>query len=74
MKKYLIFMSMGFEIVGLILGSYFIGIELDKKYNTDGLIFVGLSFACLIGWLVRVIWMINKIQKNEDSELTTSEK
>lgn len=73
MKRYLIFMTMGFEIVGLILGSYFLGIELDKKYNSNGLIFVGLSFVCLLGWLIRVIWMVNKIQKEEEKNPSSSE-
>lgn len=68
MKKYLIFAGMGFELVGLILGAYFVGNHFDNKYQTNGLIFVGLSFAGLIGWLVRVIWLINRLQKQEDRE------
>ncbi len=68
MKKYLIFMGMGFEIVGLIVGAFFLGTHLDKKYNTNGLIFVGLSLAGLVGWLIRVVWLINRLQKTEDKE------
>ena len=59
---------MGFELVGLILGSYYLSQYLDQKYQSKGLIFVGLSFACLIGWLVRVIWMLRRFQKIEENQ------
>lgn len=59
---------MGFEIVGLIVGSYFLGQILDEKFKTGGLSFVFLSLACLIGWLIRVIWLVNRLQKQEEKE------
>lgn len=66
MKKYIIFASMGFELVGLIIGCFYLGQYLDQQYHTKGLIFVGLVFAALIGWLWRVIWLLRKIQKSEE--------
>lgn len=68
MGKYLVFVSMGFEIVGLIVGSYFLGHMIDQKYKTGGLAFVFLSLACLVGWLIRVIWLVNRMQKQEAAE------
>lgn len=68
MKKYIIFASMGFELVGLILGCFYLGQYLDQKYQSKGLIFVGLVFAALIGWLWRVIWLLRKMQKSEDDQ------
>lgn len=70
MKKYIIFASMGFELVGLIIGSFYLGQYLDTRINSKGLVFVGLSLACLIGWLIRVVWMINRIQDKEDNDST----
>lgn len=66
MNRYIIFAGIGFELVGLIIGCFYLGQMLDEKYQTKGLIFVGLSFACLIGWLWRVIWMIRRIQKEDE--------
>lgn len=66
MGRYIIFAGIGFELVGLIVGCFYLGQMLDEKYQTKGLIFVGLSFACLIGWLWRVIWMIRRIQKQDE--------
>ncbi|MBV2169929.1 MAG: AtpZ/AtpI family protein [Bdellovibrio sp.] len=75
MKKYIIFASIGFELVGLIIGCFYLGQYLDQKYNTKGMIFVGLTFACLIGWLWRVIWLLRKMQKSEEeADLKNSEK
>ncbi|WP_374027771.1 AtpZ/AtpI family protein [Bdellovibrio bacteriovorus] len=68
MKKYIIFASIGFELVGLILGCFYLGQYLDQKYQTKGLIFAVLSLASLVGWLVRVIWLLNRIQKQDEKE------
>ena len=68
MKKYIIFGSIGFELVGLILGCYYLGLYLDKKYQSNGLIFALLSFLALIGWLTRVIWLLRRMQKQEEQE------
>ncbi|QDK36100.1 AtpZ/AtpI family protein [Bdellovibrio sp. NC01] len=66
MRKYIIFASIGFELVGLIVGCFFLGQILDNKYQTKGMIFVGLSVLCLIGWLVRVIWLLKRFQDEDD--------
>ena len=67
MKKYIIFASIGFELVGLVLGCFFLGQHLDKTYHTNGLIFVGLMIASLIGWLWRVIWLLRRFEKMEQA-------
>lgn len=66
MRKYIIFASIGFELVGLIIGCFYLGEFLDSKYQTKGLFFVGLSMACLVGWLVRVIWLLKRMQDQEE--------
>lgn len=68
MKKYLIFISIGFELVGIILAAFYIGEKLDERYHTKGLAFIGLAVVGLISWLVRVVWLLNKIQKSEDKD------
>lgn len=58
---------MGFELVGLILGCFFLGQMLDEKYQTRGLIFVGLTMLALIGWLVRIIWLLRRMQRQDEA-------
>lgn len=65
MQKFLIFMGIGLEIGFLIVAAQQIGTVLDEKYHSNGLIFVGLSFLMLIGWLIQVIWLLRRFDKEE---------
>ena len=67
MNQYIVFASIGFELIGLIVGSFYLGQYLDQKYQSGGLIFVGLSLLCLVGWLWRVIWLLRRMQKREEA-------
>ena len=66
--KYLIFASIGFELIGLILGAYHLGSYLDDKYGGNGLYFVILAFAALIGWLLQIIFFLRRFQKEDDAQ------
>ena len=66
-NKYVIFIGMGFELVGLILGSVYLGHMVDVNYPTQGLGVVSLSLLALAGWLVHVVALSRKLEKNEDS-------
>lgn len=68
MKSYIIFASIGFELVGLIVGCFYLGEYLDSKYHTKGLIFVGLSLFCLLGWLFRVIWLLKRTEEQNEKK------
>ena len=65
MGKILIFAGIGTEIGVMILASYELSKVLDQKYQSGGLIFIGLSFACLVGWMIQVIWLIKRLEKQE---------
>lgn len=62
------FMGLGTEIGFLVVGAYFLGDHLDKIYHTNGLIFVGLAFAVLIGWMGQVIWLVKSLEKDAENE------
>ena len=66
--KYLIFASIGFELVGLILGAFYLGNYLDEKYAGGGLYFVVLAFTALIGWLLQIVLFLRKFQKEDEAE------
>lgn len=61
------FVSIGFEIVGLILVAVYLGAYLDEKYQLKGLGTGGMVIVALTGWLVRIILMLKKIQSDEES-------
>ncbi len=60
---YLIFIGMGFELVALILSSLWLGEKLDNYYKAHGVIAMGLMILSLVGWFVRLIYMVKKVFK-----------
>lgn len=70
MQKFLIFAGIGIEIGFLIFAAYWVGGILDEKYQTNGMIFIGLSLAMLVAWLVQVLWLVSRFQKQEEREST----
>ena len=68
MKKYLVFSSIGFELAALIWGSVYVGDLLDKNYQSKGMITIGLIVISLTGWLIRLVWLLKKIQSETENE------
>lgn len=64
-KKTLVFVGIGFELVGLILAGLMLGQHLDKTYDLNGLSTAGISLIVLAGWLVHLVYLIKQFQKNE---------
>ncbi|MBK9324674.1 MAG: AtpZ/AtpI family protein [Bdellovibrionaceae bacterium] len=65
MNKYLIFSSIGFELVGIIVASIYFGQSLDDKYQTKGMALIALIFIGLVSWLTHVIILLRRFQKDE---------
>ena len=74
MKNYMIFVGMGFEITALIIGSVYLGKALDNHWGTKGYFVAGLIVVSLIGWITRVLFLLAKIQKEEESKEREAEK
>jgi len=66
MQKYLIFVSIGFELIGLVLAGIYVSGWLEERYKTGGFITMGVLFLVLIGWFVHITYMLKKAQKNTD--------
>lgn len=66
-RRSAIFMGMGFEVIGAILGGYFLGQLIDAKYNYfggyGGPLFSGIG---LVGWMIHLIWLVRKLEKEDD--------
>lgn len=62
-REMAVFISIGFELVGLLVGSAYLGMYLDEKSGTTGLWVGGLCVASLIVWLIHVLFMLNSFEK-----------
>lgn len=67
-NKYLVFVGMGIELVGIIGGCLYVGQLLDQHFQSKGLIMVGLSAAGLGGWLYQIILLTRQIENSEKNE------
>jgi F0F1-type ATP synthase assembly protein I len=66
-KKYLAFTGMGFELIGIILSSVYLGHYCDEFYGTKGLGVVGLSVLGLAGWITHVVLLSKKLDKEPEA-------
>lgn len=62
-NKGLIFVGIGFEAVGIILTSVWIGQWLDVHFEFQGLFTILLSFMGLGGWFAHVLTLLKKMNK-----------
>jgi hypothetical protein len=60
-------LSMGFEIVGVILVAIYLGSWLDEKYSWGGLGLVGSFVVGFVGWLTHVLVIIRNLEQSENS-------
>ena len=68
MAKYLVFASIGFELIALELVLIYLGSQLDKKYGWPGL---GLAAGAMLGlvcWLVHVVVLLKQFEKRAEKE------
>jgi hypothetical protein len=68
-NRYLVFVAMGFELLGIILASVVLGRMIDERYQTKGLALVGLSMAGLAGWIYHIVLLAKQIENNKGDEL-----
>lgn len=65
--KQMVFAGLGIELIGLILASVWLGKELDNHFKTQGIIFVGLLIFVMVGWFVRLLFLLKKLNKDEET-------
>jgi len=54
-NKMLIFVGMGFELVGIILACIYLGKAIDDHYGTKGIGLALLPMIGLVGWIVQIV-------------------
>jgi len=67
-NRYMIFISMGIELVGLVLGSLWVGQVLDQQFQTKGIMVVFFAVAGLASWFVHLIYLLKRIEKLEEQD------
>lgn len=66
MNKYLVFAGVGFELIGFIVVSVYLGEYLETKYPTKGLWVAGLILLSLVGWMIHLMYMLKNANKSKN--------
>lgn len=59
-NKYIVFIAMGIELVGIMIGCLLIGQKLDELYGLKGLGMIGLSMLGLAGWIFQIVMLAKR--------------
>jgi preprotein translocase subunit Sss1 len=65
MKATLKFMGIGFELVGIVLASLYLGTLLDEHFLWGGFGVAGVLLIGTVGWIVHVVYWLMKMQKRD---------
>ncbi len=59
-NKPVLFVGMGFELLGIVFACVYVGTLLDKIWNTNGLMMAGTTILGMAGWFYHLIVMLKK--------------
>lgn len=65
-NKYLVFIGMGTELVGIIVVMAYLGKFLDEYLKTNGLMIALMSFAGLGTWIYHITFLLKRLENNHD--------
>jgi hypothetical protein len=68
MKKAAIFMGIGFELVGLILGAWVIGRVVDNYFHWNGYGVATFVVVVMLGWMYHLIVLLKKFMDDVDDD------
>ncbi len=64
-SKYLVFVGMGAELVGIILSCLYIGKTIDERFQLQGIGMALLSLAGLAGWITHIVILARGFDKQD---------
>lgn len=62
MQKFIVFAALGTEIGALIFVAWYLEHLFGERYQTKGLLFLGLTFIFLIAWFIQIIFLLRRLQ------------
>lgn len=66
MKKYLVFVGMGFELIGIVLASLWVGMWIETQKPMKNLWPVFLVFIGLSAWFFRVVRLLKHMNRQNE--------
>ena len=66
MKKGIVFLGIGFELVAMCLGGYYLGEIIDQRMGTKNTASTYLILALLVSWFVHLFYLLRKFEKENE--------
>ena len=63
-NKWLVFVGIGFEAVGIVLAALWVGQWMDSYFQQEGLFTILFTFAGLGGWFAHIFFLLKKMSKS----------
>jgi len=67
-KNGMMFSGMGFELVALCLGGYYLGDTISQHYGITKSVTAFVILALLVAWFVHLIYLLRKFEDTDDSD------
>lgn len=67
MNKYMLFIGIGFELIGLITAAVLLSDWLEEKYPSKGMITAGLILLALVGWFIHIMMLLKRVNKENNT-------
>lgn len=71
-SKGVVFLGIGFELVAMCAGGYFLGEFIDKHMGWNGTAATYLTVILMISWFVHLIYLLRKFERENDIEDSSS--
>lgn len=68
MKNGIVFMGMGFELVGIMLAGLYVGKIIDEKMGWKGIGVAACVIILLIGWFVHLFVLLKRFMDANDKD------
>lgn len=60
-RQYVVFLGLGFEILGLVVSMVYIGSLVDEHYHWEGMGVAAGAVLAMVAWLVHVIVILRRL-------------
>ena len=67
-KEAINMMGLSIELIGLLLGAWIIGGEIDKHYELGGMGLVATILVALFSWFVHVVRAMKRLEAEDENE------
>lgn len=67
-NKGIVFLGIGFELIAMCVGGYFMGDYIDQQMGWNGFARTYLVLALLVSWFTHLFYLLRKFEREAEDE------